>query len=323
MDAEGIEKVLRNLGVDKVKVHARTGRIQTNCPMAKWKHEHGTDDNPSMSVKIADDDVTVLKCFGCGFKGSLFWLVHTTAKLSQDPRHALLAQLVADLEKQDVEREVAKAKLLYGPELKDKPDKPDLMVWDEKELEPYLGRTARYVLNRGISIETCREWQIGWDDYRKRVVFPVRNAKGGLIGMQGRTILESTDDNPPWFNYWYFPKTNYLYGEHKIDPNVRKLMVVEGCFDALKMWEYGIRNVVATMGSYPSSIQVKKMRDYAMDVYLALDGDKAGREGAVFFKEWLAGRVRLFHMKLPQGKDPDELPKEEILGLMEIAEMVS
>lgn len=194
MDKEGVELVLKELGADKVKWLANSSHLQTNCPLAKWKHSAGSDMNPSCSIKVQADDTSYVNCFACGFKGTLMWCVREVGRLSGDEKIQALARQVAQLERQDVESMIAKAKVLYGPNNPGlQKTKVDLTVWDESEIAGYLGRSPKYVLDRGISIDVCREFMLGYDKKRGRVVIPVRNVKGQLVGLIGRAIFKDIE----------------------------------------------------------------------------------------------------------------------------------
>jgi DNA primase len=94
------------------------------------------------------------------------------------------------------------------------------------------------------------------------------------------------------------------------------VIIVEGFFDCLKVWQSGSLNVVALMGSTLSEHQEKLLRPFK-SIILFLDGDEAGREAA----QAIAGRLVHSHfvnvISLPEGKQPDRLSSEEIRKLLE------
>ena len=89
------------------------------------------------------------------------------------------------------------------------------------------------------------------------------------------------------------------------------MIVVEGFFDCLKVWQSGLLNVVALMGSSLSEAQQKFLSDFAR-VVLFLDGDEAGRTAARDIASMLVHQTFVKIVNLPDGKQPDQLSSEEI-----------
>lgn len=323
MNRDGLLEVLRQLGADKVRVHETSGNIQVSCPLAPWLHSSGSDKNPSCSIKVADGDVSLFRCFSCGSQGTLVGLVSKVNRQRNGEFEELL-KAVAKVERIDLVTQIERAAKKYEPV---KPDvaadlrRLDFEVWSESEIQDWTGKVPRYALDRGVSLEVCREFELGFDKKGKRLVFPVRRAPdAALVGVLGRAIYEGME--PRYRDYWQFQKSRYMYAEHKVDPKLGKLIVVEGPMKVLKMWTFGHRNVVATMMAIPSAEQIRKIRNLNLDVYMMQDGDKAGRLARDMFVDRLHGRVRLFDVKLPDGGDPDEMAAEEVKAVLEGAELV-
>lgn len=319
MDRESVEGVLRRVGSTKLKWRPTHSRIQATCPLATWRHKKGTDREPSMSVLVSEEG-TKVKCFGCNFLGTLASLVSSVAGYGGDKELVTLADQVAKAEKQDPEALAQQAKVKYGPPAAKKPTETHVsLVWDEKEIERYRGRTSPYVIGRGIPIEMCKEWEIGFDERGQRATFVVRSMSGQLVGVMGRSVI---GEEPKWMAYLRFSKGEYLYGEHKLDLTKGQVTLVEGPIDALVWRMYGIPNVVASMNAHMTTTQIRRIRDWGVDVYLAFDADKGGNDGKELARQILGGRVRLFDVILPAGKDPDEMTKEDSLRLHADARLV-
>jgi DNA primase len=198
-------------------------------------------------------------------------------------------------------------------------------IFDESKLAPFARRVPRYAIDplpegRDLTIEACKEWELGYDELRCRLVVPVRNIDGDLVGMMGRTIYE--ERKPKWYAYWNFSKGRYLYGEHKIDPAVGRVIVTEGMPDVWRPWQFGYRNIVALLGSRLTFGHESKLLRWGMDVYWFLDGNEAGRCGTSQCIGLMRGKLNQYIIKCPEGKDPGMLTKEEMCVCIDEAEFV-
>jgi DNA primase len=156
-----------------------------------------------------------------------------------------------------------------------------------------------------------------YDRFRDRVIFPIRNLGGQVIGFGGRVM---GDDLPKYLNSPETPvynKRRCLYGIDKANRPARsagRVYVVEGYFDVLAMHLYGYDNTVATLGTAltPEHVQLLKgMVGQSGQVLLVYDSDQAGikaaqRSVAVFEEGFLDAKV----MVLPRGHDPDTFMRE-------------
>lgn len=177
-----------------------------------------------------------------------------------------------------------------------------------------------YVRSRGIKEETAREFGVGLfpgkGSMSGRVVIPIHNGKGELVAYAGRAIdaIEPKYKLPSGFH-----KSIELFNLHRVIACEREqdvVIIVEGFFDCLKVWQSGSPNVVALMGSTLSDDQ-EKLLGRLKSVILFLDGDEAGKGAA----KAIAGRLVHSHfvkvISLPEGKQPDQLSSEEIRRLLE------
>lgn len=149
-----------------------------------------------------------------------------------------------------------------------------------------------YLRERNISMDSVTKWrlgyaQIGCDSYKsigKRLVFPVTNDQGHVISFSGRYLNDY--DKPKYWNgpnNEIFTKGSLLYGMDKVRQHVKEtnsLIIVEGFMDVISMHQAGIQNVVATMGTALTETHAKyiKQRYPNTKIYLAFDGDQAGRK---------------------------------------------
>jgi DNA primase len=240
------------------------------------------------------------------------------------------------------------------------------------------GKTARdYVTKRGLSAETIKNFQLGfapegwdilkqflkgkgygeaellasgllverddknsYDRFRNRLMFPIRNVQGKVIGFGGRALDDSLPKylNSPQTSV--FDKSSGLYGIDRAKTAIRQrdqAVIVEGYMDAIAAHQHGYDNVVASMGTAMTDKQLSILKNLTKNLILALDADTAGEEAIsrsgemidkmlpvpqfVYGKEptpvygWVkwkdAQNADVKILVLPQGKDPDEVMTED------------
>ena len=157
-----------------------------------------------------------------------------------------------------------------------------------------------------------------YDRFRNRVMFPIRNYRGRVIGFGGRVI---GDEKPKYLNSpetEVFHKGRELYGLfecHKALNKIEKLLVVEGYMDVVGLAQFGIEFAVATLGTATTPEHLDRLFRTTSEVVFCFDGDRAGRDAA-----WKALLTSLPAMKdgreirflfLPEGEDPDSLVRKE------------
>ena len=305
MDKDNLSEVLTEMGVGKIQSFYASDNLQVKCPLAPWFHGSGADSRPSCSIKIVDDGPSLFYCFSC-HEGGIFarmvreWATHTDTEDAEK-----LAKKVAHLEDTPLELllERARIKRETRRQVRDK-----IEVWNERELDDFSGVIPRYAIRRGVTLEMAKKYGLGYDRYKKRLVFPIRRSDGKLVGIQGRAIR--ADVMPPWFNYWNFEKSRFLFGEHDVQLG-KRCVLVEGLFDVLVWRSYGIPNVLGLMGSSISHDQRAKLLSISDSVAIVMDGDKAGRVGAQKIAKTLSGRARLFIVGLDDGVDPADLTADQ------------
>jgi len=122
-----------------------------------------------------------------------------------------------------------------------------------------------------------------YDRFRGRIIFPIRNIKGEFIAMGGRIIDEG---EPKYLNSpetTFFNKSNELFGLYEVkdaSKTIPSLIVVEGYMDVIGLYEHGITNAVATLGTAVTPSHVAKIMRYTNKIYFAFDGDLAGGKAA-------------------------------------------
>ncbi len=148
-----------------------------------------------------------------------------------------------------------------------------------------------------------------YDRFRKRVIFPIFDLKSRIIGFGGR-VLDNT--LPKYLNSpesLVFSKGNNLYGINIAKETVRdrNFILVEGYMDVIKMHVYGYTNTVAALGTSLTENQIKLMKRYSKNFYLALDSDNAGQKAALKAMNMLKkNNLECRVIIIPNAKDPDE-----------------
>ncbi len=154
-----------------------------------------------------------------------------------------------------------------------------------------------------------------YDRFRDRIVFPILNQRGLVIGFGGRVIDAEEGQGPKYMNSPetpLFEKGRELYGLPQARDAIRaanRVVVVEGYMDAVMLAQHGVENVVATLGTATTPVHVQKLLRQADEVVFCFDGDAAGRRAAwhalEVSLEALSDRKAIRFLFLPAEHDPD------------------
>jgi DNA primase len=157
-----------------------------------------------------------------------------------------------------------------------------------------------------------------YDRFRDRIMFPIRDRRGRIIGFGGR-ILDKGE--PKYLNSPETPlfhKGQELYGLFEARQSVRdltRIMVVEGYMDVVALAQHGIGYAVATLGTATSSEQISRLFRVVPEIIFCFDGDRAGRAAAWKALEntlpVLSDGVQARFLFLPEPEDPDSLVRKE------------
>jgi len=157
-----------------------------------------------------------------------------------------------------------------------------------------------------------------YDRFRERVMFPIRDKRGRVIGFGGRVL---GDGQPKYLNSPetdIFHKGRQLYGLYEAQlssPEPARLLVVEGYMDVVALAQYDINYAVASLGTSTTADHIQLLFRATNNVICCYDGDRAGRDAA-----WRALETALPYMNdgrqlrfmfLPDGEDPDTLVRKE------------
>ncbi|EFO80181.1 DNA primase [Oscillochloris trichoides DG-6] len=191
------------------------------------------------------------------------------------------------------------------------------------------------VITAGLAIDHATYGP--YDRFRARVVFPIRDAKGQIVGFGGRAL--ENEVQPKYLNSPETPlfhKSDLLYGLDLAREAIRsedRAVLVEGYVDVITAHQHGFRNVVAPLGTAITKNQVGLLKRLSHNVYMALDADSAGQKATVkglsvlreSAEEGEGGRVvvtaqgavrlesdvSLRIIRMPAGRDPDEVIKSD------------
>ncbi len=176
-----------------------------------------------------------------------------------------------------------------------------------------------YLATRGIEPPTAVHFGVGFYAgpglLSGRLVIPIHNAQGELVAYGGRSLNAA----PPRYQFPPgFRKSEVLFNFHRAaasgDPAV---VVVEGFFDCLKVYQSGIRSVVALMGAVLHRLPERALTEHFRQVVLMLDGDATGRDASRITADRLGRHCAVRVVELPANVQPDQLSAEtirEILG---------
>lgn len=153
-----------------------------------------------------------------------------------------------------------------------------------------------------------------YDRFRRRVMFPIHDLRGRVIGFGGRIIDQG---EPKYLNSPETPifhKGRTLYGLHEAKQNSKALpciLIVEGYMDVLMLTQAGIANAVATLGTATTEEHIRLLLKETQELVFCFDGDRAGREAAWralrVCLPFLTGSANMRFLFLPEGEDPDSL----------------
>ncbi len=321
----------------RVRLRKVGGRYSGLCPF----HQEKT---PSFSVS---PDRGTYHCFGCGVGGDSISFVRETESLDFVGAIEWLAERFrVPLEYEDASPE-ADAKRHRRQRLYALLDQAagfyERVLWETPAGEP----VREYLTSRGLGEEVCREFRLGLspsgaklgkgagekgftreelaaagllsrrggDYFERRLMFPLTDARGRIVGFQARKLHEDDPLRGKYVNSpesELFRKSNVLYGLNLARPAISKedrALVVEGNTDVIALRQAGVLPVIASMGTALTEAQLKELGRLTRRVFLCFDSDAAGEDATLRGMELALKQgfdVRV--VALPQGKDPADDP---------------
>jgi DNA primase len=305
--------------------------------------------SPSFSV---DPQEKLYHCFGCGEKGDIIGFVMEKEGLAFAEAVEVLADRYGVEIKREQEDPRAEARRHARQRLQQLLERASAYysnyLWESKE----AGKARDYLAGRGLAEQTLRDFGVGfapsawdkilvagqragftvpemhdvglvqrsrqgqeYDRFRARIMFPIRDPRGRVLGFGGRATRE--DQKPKYVNTSetdFFHKSEILYGLDRARAAMTKenrALVVEGYTDVLALHQAGLQGAVGVMGTAITPDQVKTLSGVVDEVVLALDADEAGQEAMLRAQRVAGGRrMRLRVASMPKGVDPAELMAE-------------
>ncbi len=323
-----------------VALRPKGGRLWGLCPFH-------TEKTPSFSVV---PDKQFYYCFGCHKGGGVVQFVMEMERLSYGEAVRFLAEranleMPGNVDDEALKRQRMRKERLYAI------CKEAALYYHKQLLSDLGAPARAYLGRRGLDAKTVTHFGLGyaldgWDNillhmtekgfsreelvesgllvknsksgrvydaYRNRVIFPIIGANGRVLGFGARAMGEET---PKYINTGDTPiynKRNHLYALNmqKGAGKPQDIIMVEGYMDVIGLYQRGIKNVVASLGTALTQQQARLLKKYVSTVYIAYDGDAAGQNATlrgldILSKEGLSVRV----IVVPGGQDPDEFVRE-------------
>jgi DNA primase len=312
-------------------------RYMGRCPF----HEERT---PSFSVNAVDK---LYHCFGCGKGGDLIGFVRETENLDFVGAIEWLAErfrVTLEYEESSPrQEEVRRRRERLNRLLDDTTAYFERLLWEGDGAAP----VRAYLAERGLGEEIAREFRLGLspgkglvakarekgfsvdelraaglttvrggDYFPRRLMFPLADARGRIVGFQARKLSE---DDPLRGKYVNSPESDLfkkgaiLYGLHLARTAIAKqdrAAVVEGNTDVIALRQAGFEPVVASMGTALTERQLQELGRLTRKLYLCFDADAAGQEATLRGMELAAGEgLDVKVVTLPPGQDPADAPE--------------
>ena len=244
------------------------------------------DNSPSMRV----DKVTgIFHCFSCGYKGNLFTYFGAPASPLEVRMHRI---------KEKVNKVKSETVGIQLP----------------KDRVPWKGGGIRNISEETLAIWGAFTWNV--PQFENRIIFPIRDIRGKTVALIGRSL-----DDFNMNKYYIYPNGAEMpFCPAKIKPIQNRVILVEGIFDALNLWDKGLKNTVCTFGTQQVNwvkLSLLKLQG-VQGIDIIFDGDEAGVKAAEQAKG-LAEQLELSArvVKLRDNIDPGNLTIPEINRLKE------
>lgn len=336
--------------IDTVRIHSDIVEVVSRHVQLKRKGKNYTglcpfhhERTPSFTVA---PDKQFFYCFGCGAGGNVFKFLMMKENIAFYEAVSMLAEragVVLPSAENPAQRE--KERRLEGLRHLNSLAKDyfyHVLINHESAIE-----ARQYLAARGLTREILERFQLGfappgwssliehlgkkgyrpqdllmagliaesgtgryYDRFRSRIMFPIWDAVGRVVGFGGRVLDGSL---PKYLNTpetSYFSKGRLLYGLHLARQSIREtgyVLLMEGYMDVITAHQYGLKNAVASLGTALTADHVRLLMNYSRNVVIAFDADNAGVAATVRGLDILQEhgcQVRV--VSVPDGKDPDE-----------------
>lgn len=309
MDKALLINVFQKIG-KKVIVNKSKPYIITQC-LFNWNHKRG-DKNPSFYITYSDYAESLCYCYSCFKSKRKLSSVFEEFNKKNDNQYSDLLEIIKGKDKFNLSSYFSYVENIK-PNIKKKKEEKTDIVYDEDVLSKFKKIYIPYAYDRGITEESFNFFDMGIDLKSKRLVLPVRREDGKIVGAIGRALIqhevELFENYPKYYFYWNFNKSHFLYGEFLYKPDTEKIFLVEGPFDAIKLYQiFKNQNYLflATMGTDLGELQKKKIIEKNKPVYLLFDGDSKGQEFTKTCAEIFSKVLPTYICTMPNGLDPGD-----------------
>ena len=184
------------------------------------------------------------------------------------------------------------------------------------------------ILRAGLIIESSKKKKTYYDRYRDRIIFPITNSHGKIVGFGGRVL--NIEDKPKYMNSpetEIFHKGDILFNFSNIKSTTTKidnLVIVEGYMDAISLCAFGFKNVVAPLGTAMTEKQLDLAWNLTDSPIICFDGDKAGKKASERVMDLAISKLKpgknIRFINLDDGLDPDDYVKK--YGIKSFEELI-
>lgn len=320
--------------LDLVNRYVQTKKAWVNY---KWLCPFHQEKTPSF---IVSPQKNIAHCFSCGKWGGPIKFLMEVEKIDFREAVQILAKEAGiELQTNFMKERAEKGEDIYALYR-------EATTWYHEALFlPENKKSLDYLLDRQITLETIKKFQLGYshsprdllfflkekgfatqfiidsglfvsetrDKFFGRIIFPIANAMGHTVAFTGRVL---GDGLPKYLNSpasHIFDKSSILYGLHLAKQTIAKsgdVFIVEGQMDTIALHQAGIDNAVGISGTALTKEHIRFLRRFAKTVYLSLDSDDAGVKATFASIENLVNEdLEIRIISIPNGKDPDEFVK--------------
>jgi len=297
-----------------------------------------TEKTPSFSVSL---EKQLFYCFGCSVGGNVITFVQKIERLSYVEALYFLAKRAGipideRIDKNELEKIKAKEELykinteaakFFYENIKKNANAMEYLSGRglEQNIAKKFGigysidswdKLNRFLKSKGYSDDLIERTGLivkkdkgYYDRFRNRIMFPIIDLKGNVIAFGGRVLDES---KPKYLNSpetMIYSKSNSIYALNIVKEirGLKNIIVVEGYMDVISLYQFGIKNVVASLGTAFTKQQARLLKRYANEIIIAYDSDVAGQSAtlkglSILQKEGCIVKV----LTLPIGMDPDD-----------------
>ncbi|RDV28047.1 DNA primase [Alteromonas aestuariivivens] len=330
----------------RVKLKKAGKNYQACCPFHNEK-------TPSFTVS---QDKQFYHCFGCGAHGNAISFVMEFDRLEFVDAIEELARLhgLEVPREQSSRPAISEAKKQQQQDDYELMDKVTRFFQHQLRNHPQSAKAIEYLKSRGLSGDIVKQWEIGfapgeWDSvlkafgtdaarvrqlvdlklvnqneqgrqydfFRDRIMFPIRDRRGRVVGFGGRVL---DDGGPKYLNSpetRIFHKGSELFGffqARQQNRQLEKVIIVEGYMDVVALSQFGINIATAALGTATTPEHLQLLTRSTSQIVCCYDGDRAGREAAWRALEnalpALKDGVQLTFLFLPDGEDPDTMVRK-------------